>query len=147
MNRDSAPRLALQIIMLTSVTAIDEIGAQASELRGRILTDSGVPVRGATITIVSVGYSLRSDSLGEFRLAGTPGTTLTFTIRAPGFRDDSAAVVLARGTVVRRDFRLVSEATPLPEANPSDRVLRGRVSDMEGAPISYANVQINGGLR
>ena len=75
MNPDSARRLALQIVMLTSVTAIDDIGAQASELRGRILTDSGVPVRGATITIVSVGYSLRSDSLGAFRLTGTPGTT------------------------------------------------------------------------
>lgn len=147
MNRDSSRRLALQIMTLTSVTAIDEIGAQASELRGRILTDSGVPVRGATITIVSVGYSLRSDSLGEFRLAGTPGTTLTFTIRVPGFRDDSGAVVLARGTVVRRDFLLVSKATPLPEANPSDRILRGRVSDMDGAPIAYANVQLNGGRR
>ena len=147
MNRESARRLALQIVTLTSVTAIDDIGAQASELRGRILTDSGVPVPGATITIVSVAYTLRSDSLGEFRLTGTPGTTLTFTIRAPGFRDDSAAVVLARRTVVRRDFVLVSEATRLPEANPSDRVLRGRVSDMEGAPIAYANVQINGGRR
>ena len=46
-----------------------------------------------------------------------------------------------------RDFVLVSEQTALPEVNPSDRVLRGRVTTAEGDPISYANVQVNGGRR
>jgi hypothetical protein len=32
---------------------------------------------------------------------------------------------------------------PTPEANPSESVLRGRVVDVTGTPLSYANVQIN----
>jgi hypothetical protein len=55
--------------------------------------------------------------------------------------------VLARARPVVRDFILVSEQTPLAEANPSDRVLRGSVTTAEGDPISYANVQVNGGRR
>src|SRR5512145_2596066 len=99
--------------------------AQApSEVRGRVVSDSGVPIRGATITLAGVGYSVTSDSLGYFRFAGTPGSTLSLTLRAKGFRDVSDSVVLGRGRVVQRNFVLVSEATALPEANPSERVLR-----------------------
>ena len=125
-----------------------EAAAQASsELRGRVVSDSGVPIRGATITLAAVGYSVRTDSLGLFSLTGTPGSTVSLSLRAEGFRDDTASVVLERGRVVRRDFTLVAESTPLPEANPSERVLRGQVTDPEGAPLAYANVQINGGRR
>jgi hypothetical protein len=67
--------------------------------------------------------------------------------RAPGFHDDTASVVLERGREIRRDFVLLPEATPRPTANPSERVLRGRVTDSEGATIAFANIQLNGGRR
>ena len=120
---------------------------QASELRGRVLSDSGTPIAGATVRLTAIGYSVRSDSLGRFHLAGTPGSTLSLSLHAAGFRDDTANVVLARGRPVVRDFRLVSETTAPPEVNPSDRVLRGRITTTSGEPIAYANFTINGGRR
>ena len=122
-------------------------GAAQSTLNGRVVSDSGKPIGGAAITLLSIKYSVKSDSLGRFTLSGTPGSTLSLSFEASGFRGDSMSVVLARGRPVTRDFVLVSEATALTEANPSDRVLRGRVMTAEGDPISYANVQVNGGRR
>src|SRR5262245_14392183 len=116
-------------------------------LNGRVLNDSGKTIAGAVVTIVGIGYSVKADSVGRFTLTGTPGSTLSLSVRADGFRADSMSVVLSRGRPVVRDFVLVSEATVLPEANPSDRVLRGRVLTSEGDPISYANIQVNGGRR
>ena len=120
---------------------------QAAELRGRVVSESGEPVAGATVTLTALRYSLRTDSLGRFVLSGTPGATLEFSIRASGFRDDTRSVVLARRGAVTRDFSIVSESVALPEVNPSDRLLRGRVTTTEQYPLSYANIQLNGGRR
>jgi hypothetical protein len=138
-------RPLLAAAMLVAVP--EESSAQASELHGRVVSADGAPIAGAMVTLVGVRYSIKSDSLGQFRFAGPPGSTLALSFRANGFRDDTASVVLTRRRPVVRDFVLVSEQTPLPEANPSGRVLRGRVSTTDGEPISYANVQINGGHR
>ena len=135
-------------ILSFSAFAILTSGAAAqSELQGRVVSDSGVPIPGATVTLAGLGYSVRSDSAGRFRLSGTPGSTLNLTLRAGGFRDDSASVVLTRGKAVVRDFVLFSEATAPPETNPSADVVRGLVVSVEGDPIAYANVQLNGGMR
>lgn len=141
------PASARLIPILTMAFGMASSAAAQSELRGRVVTDAGVPVAGATITLAGIRYSVRTDSLGRFHLAGTPGSTLNLSLGAPGFRDDTATVVLARGRHIERDFVLVSESTPIPEANPSDRVLRVRVTTTEGEPIAYANLQIGGGRR
>ena len=117
------------------------------ELRGRVMSENGAAIAGATITLTQIGYAIRTDSSGAFVLSGTPGSTLILTVRAAGYRGDTASVVLPRRAGVNREFKLISEATPLPEANPSDRVLRGYVTDSEGAALAYATVQINGGRR
>ena len=130
------------------VAAFAPVGLRAqSELHGRVVSDSGKPIIGAMITLTAIRYTVKTDSLGRFRLAGTPGSTLELSLQAGGFRDEKANVVLGRGRPVTRDFVMVSEETPLPEVNPSDRVLLGRILTMEGEPISYANVQVNGGRR
>jgi hypothetical protein len=136
-------------ILLASAVLCTPIAAsgQATELRGKVVNESGDGIAGVTVTLTSIGYSIRTDSAGEFALSGTPGSMLVFTILAAGYRGDSGAVILPRRGGVRREFRLVSEASALPEVNPSDRVLRGRVTDSEGAPLSYASVQLNGGRR
>ncbi|HEX9565164.1 MAG TPA: carboxypeptidase regulatory-like domain-containing protein [Gemmatimonadaceae bacterium] len=122
--------------------------AQAfSELRGRVVDAQGRPIPGASVTLSAIGYSVRTDSAGAFRLTGTPGSMLLLSIAAGGYRVDTASVVLARGKTVTRDFLLASNDSPPPEANPSQRVLRGRVTDRDGMPLAYANVQINGGRR
>ena len=118
-----------------------------TQLNGRILTDSGKPLVGATITLTALRYSVKTDSLGRFLLAGTPGSTLELSIQAEGFRESSASVVLPRSRTVMRDFTLVSHQTAVPEINPSDQVLKVRALTAEGEPIAYANLQVNGGRK
>jgi hypothetical protein len=142
----SSHRLPVWVAVLAAATLTIPASAQ-SVLSGRVLSDSGKPVAGATVTLTSIGYSVRTDSLGRFQLSGTPGSALSLRLKAMGFRDDTASVVLSRGRPVTRDFTMVSEATALPEANPSDRVLRGRITTTENEPIAYANFTINGGRR
>lgn len=117
------------------------------ELRGRVVSDAGVPIPGATITLTSVGYSVRADSLGQFRLSGQPGSTIALSLRAPGYRDDTASVTLSRRGSLTRDFALLAADAVPPGLNPSDRVLRGRVQDESGQPLSYANIQLDFGRR
>jgi hypothetical protein len=115
-------------------------------LRGRLLSEGGEPISGATISLAGIGFSVRSDSSGRFALSGQPGATLQLYFTASGHRRDSASVVLGR-RVVEREFTLVTDDAPLPEVNPSAKVLRGRVVDDSGTPLSYANVQLNFGQR
>ncbi|HEX6944307.1 MAG TPA: carboxypeptidase-like regulatory domain-containing protein [Gemmatimonadaceae bacterium] len=124
-----------------------ELAAQATELRGRVVTVAGEPVVDATVTIVGVRYTVRTDSLGRFHLAGTPGSTLTLSLQASGFRDETATVVLSRGRPVVRDFALVSESSPEIEATRAYRTLKLRVTTTDGESIAYANLQVNGGRR
>ena len=135
------------LVLASVCTPLAVLPQSATVLRGRVVNETGVGIAGATITLASIRYSVRTDSSGAFVLSGTPGSTLVFSLRAPGYRADTGAVTLPRRSGVSREFKLVSEATALPEPNPSDRVLRGRVTDSEGAPLSYATVQVNGGHR
>lgn len=144
-NRESALRLGLILAVFSPLAT--SIAAQSTELRGRVVDSDGTAIRGATVTLVGIAYSVMTDSLGQFRFSGTPGSTLNLMIRAQGFRDSTAAVVLERRKPVIRDFALVSESTPLPEGNPSDRVLRVRAITTDGQPIAYANLQVNGSRR
>jgi carboxypeptidase family protein len=137
-------RILLAIAVLCTPIAAS---GQAPVLRGKVVNESGDGIAGVTVTLTRIGYSVRTDSAGEFALSGTPGSMLVFTMRAAGYRGDSGAVTLPRRGGVSREFRLVTEASASPEVNPSDRVLRGRVTDTEGAPLSYASVQVNGGRR
>ena len=113
-----------------------------SELRGHLVGAAGEPIRGALVTVVSVGYNVRSDSLGYFAIAGQRGSTLKLQFSAPNYRTDSASVLLGRTPEVR-EFKLVASDAPPPAVNPSDEVLLGRVFDESGTPLSYANVQVN----
>ena len=140
----AGPRILLAIAALCTPTAAS---GQATVLRGKVVNDSGDGIAGVTVTLTRIGYSVRTDSAGAFALSGTPGSMLVFTMRAAGYRGDSGAVTLPRRGGVSREFRLASEASAPPEVNPSDRILRGRVTDTEGAPLSYASVQLNGGRR
>jgi hypothetical protein len=141
-TRLASAALPLLLVMLGPSTIYAQV-----ELRGRMLTESGDPIAGATILLSSVGYSVRSDSSGRFALNGQPGATLVLFFTAPSFRRDSAVVVLPRTRALDRDFTMTSAEVPVPEPNPSTTMLRGRVIDESGAPLSYANVQVNYGRR
>lgn len=116
------------------------------QIRGRLLTEAGQPIPGATILVGGIGYSVRSDSSGRFALAGARGATLQLYFTAQGFRRDSASVVLGRG-VLERDFTLTNASVAAAESNPSATTVRGLVVEENGVPLSFANVQVNGGTR
>ena len=138
-------RLAISVELLLAAPTASL--SQTTGLRGRVVSETGRPVAGATITLTALGYTIRTDSLGTFVLSGTPGATLELSIRASGFREFKGSVVLARRGAVSKDFTITSEGAALPEMNPSDRLLRGRVTDTEQNPLSYASIQLNGGRR
>lgn len=140
-------RICANVLSALLAAAPVAASAQWSALQGRVLSDSGKPIAGATVTLNSVRYSVRTDTLGRFHLNGTPGSTLILTLQAAGFREQEATVVLSRGRSTQRDFALVSEGTALPETNPSDLVLRVRALTADNEPIAYATLQINGGRR
>jgi hypothetical protein len=141
----SAGLLAIRGALASCLCAAG-LGAQsASQLRGRVLDGAGRPLAGATVTLTSIGYAVRTDSTGTFLLNGTPGSTLALSITAGGYRADTATIVLPRSGAIAREFVLVSSNAPLPVANPSDRVLAGAVTDTEGTPLAYATIQVNGG--
>jgi hypothetical protein len=138
-------RLALLPVVVFLLLSPYEAEAQV-ELRGRLVSAAGEPIPGAAILLSSVGYSVRSDSTGRFTLSGQQGATMVLFFTAPRFRRDSAVVVL-KGRVVERDFTLVDANTPVPESNLSAAMLRGIVVEESGVPLSYANVQVNYGVR
>lgn len=135
------------IALAGTLLAPGVIQAQGSELRGRVISVDSVPIVGATVTLISLGYAVHTDSSGAFRFAGTPGSTLTLAITAPGYRNETVAVVLARGRTVSQAFVLASIDAPPVEANRSAEVVSVRVTDVSGMPLAYANVQLNGGHR
>ncbi len=135
-------------LCIIAAMAVSPHAASAQvELRGRVVTADSQPVAGATVTLTGVRYTVTTDSAGAFVLAGTPGSTLALRLRATGFRESSPSVVLPRGRSLVRDFVLVSEEAGPAEMNPSDQVLRIQVKTEEGEPISYTNLQVNGGRR
>jgi len=133
------------IAVFTGVLVPAVMQAQV-ELRGRLVSDSGTPIASATVAVSGPGFSIRSDSLGRFVLAGAPGAVLSLRFLATGYRPDTASIALGRRPV-ERDFTLVRDDAPEPERNPSTSVLRGRVFDEAGQPLSYANIQVNFGRR
>jgi hypothetical protein len=80
----SSPTRQLLVALAGAVLPVAAWGQGSTELRGRVVNDSGVAIAGATITLSGIGYAIRSDSLGTFVLSGTPGSTLVLSMRAAG---------------------------------------------------------------
>ena len=63
------------MVLAASVVFVPCVVQAQSLLVGRVVSDSGQPIAGATVTLKGVRYSVRTDTLGHFRLNGTPGST------------------------------------------------------------------------
>ena len=117
-----ASTLALAVLLLAGCSGmplgpnLDRRGP--ATLTGRV-TDaaSGVPVAGATVTVVGAGalQSARTDAGGFYRLqvvwsareqSGTAAARLAAHVRAAGFRARGLALTLAPGAV-SRDFTML----------------------------------------
>lgn len=129
------------------LAAIPGVAPAQAVLRGRVLAEDGTPIAGASVMLAALRYAVRTDSTGAFLLTGTPGSSLALSVAADGFRADTATVTLVRGRPVVRDFTLRRADAPVPEEAGDTRYVRGVVTDLDGAPLAYANVQLNGGTR
>ena len=138
--------LQSRLLVVAAVFLFPAVSNAQSQLVGRVVSDSGKPIVGASVTLNGVRYSVRTDSLGRFHLSGTPGSTLSLSLKADGFRDEEASVMLPRGRLISRDFVLTSDGTGLPDAKP-ERMIRIQVVTTDNEPLAYANVQIDGGRR
>jgi hypothetical protein len=101
--------------LLLCAMAIPRGAHGQGEIVGRVLADSAqVPVFGAQLTIARLSRSVVSDSAGRFRFAKLPPGDYVVTLRALGFRPESATVAIDGDEVALHDFAVVRQAQPLP---------------------------------
>ncbi|MEB3198493.1 MAG: carboxypeptidase regulatory-like domain-containing protein [Candidatus Sericytochromatia bacterium] len=68
---------------------------------------TGRPLHGATVSVVGISGSTRSNADGSFLLKAVPVGTPIVLAHFPGFREQRLGVALRAGASMRADFRLV----------------------------------------
>jgi len=103
-------------IALTAFLAATGSRANAqSALSGTVISDPGEhPLAQAEIIVAGTDRTVRSDSLGAFRLTGIPVGTHEVTVRLAGYKPWTGALQFRDGQTVEADFVLQSIATTLP---------------------------------
>src|ERR1043166_7293492 len=100
-------------LVLVPAIAVAQQPQQATTIAGRVTTDAGVPLQGASVTIptLSVGAYSNQDGRYSFTVPGTRsnGQQVRVTARRIGFRAQAVNLTLSGGTITQ-DFSL--EATP-----------------------------------
>jgi hypothetical protein len=92
------------------------LGAQAvTALKGRVLSDANdSPLRGADVSIASLGLSSLTDSLGAFTLRRIPAGRQIVWVRKVGYAPVSIVLSFTPGDTLDRDFALTASVTRLP---------------------------------
>jgi len=101
------------------------------------VTDSDGPIAGATVSIVTLGYSNLTGADGSYWLYEIPGgVTHSVTASAVGYDNQTKEVVVHTGDVVRVDFLLLSKTGSI-----SGTVVHAATLE----PLSGANISIKVG--
>ena len=89
----------------------------AATVAGRVTSEGGVPVAGASVFIpsLSVGSTTREDGTYSFTVPGAraTGQTVAVSVRRVGYRTATAQVTLAGGGRIRQDFTIATSAVQL----------------------------------
>lgn len=90
------------------------LGAQSTAtLTGRVLDAvSGLPLRDATVTVLTTGGSAQTDSLGRFEVRGLKVGIHRFLVSASGYARGSMSLAFAAKERMERDLELEPAATP-----------------------------------
>src|SRR5688500_1528075 len=89
--------------------------AQAAEMQGRVLSDSGRrPLPNAEVAIQVLELRAISDSLGRYRLLKVPRGTHTVVTRAVGFRPDTTITTFDGDETLISDVVLKPPMSTLP---------------------------------
>jgi len=105
MPRTRASALLLLLGLLAPFAAAQTAGT----ITGRILNPaSGEYVRHARISVEGTSLQAVSEDAGAYTLTGVPAGTVRLSVTFTGYRTETAAVTVAPGAIVTRDFELIS---------------------------------------
>lgn len=124
-------------ILLTAGTLTAPLGGQAQErpaaLVGQVLdARTGRPIPQARVEIATLGRSVSTDSLGQFRIDRLTPDLIVLRVRGVGYLPLTRTVMLREGRVERIDLILAPDPVRLPTvAVEAPEVSRGAMSGFE----------------
>lgn len=119
-------------------------------IAGRVTDGDGKPISLANVRLFEEPIGAATDSLGNFELRHVPDGVYSLRVSAKGFEpifEDSLRVASGNGllmaaTLVPDRLGPVADVTVL--RGGEGGVIAGRVSDLDGKPLAYANVVLVG---
>lgn len=124
----------LPVLVLLGLAA--EAHAQAT-FRGRVATDRGEPIAGATVSINELALSVLTNAQGQYTLivpaARVSGQAVTISARAIGYRSQARAVASLTAGEFPADFQLAQDINRLEEV-----VVTGVLEGVERAKVPFA---------
>ncbi len=95
------------------ISGFDTLSAQAV-VRGTVRADSSRrPLRGAEVSVESLGWSTRTDSGGRYSLSNVPAGLTLIRVRLIGYASMSGVILVAPPNTIERDFTLERAAVEL----------------------------------
>ena len=128
---------ALAVFMGGTATA----QAQSATITGKVISEQGNPLLGASATIAELGVSVGSNTTGIYTItipgAQVKNQTVTLRIRAIGFKPEVLQVVVRAGTQTI-DFTLKTDVNKL-----SQVVVTGVTGATEATKVPFATATVN----
>mgnify|MGYP002777907629 CR=1 FL=1 len=141
MQRRNVVGLVVAAAAVGAVAAPGRAQAQEAVVTGRVISDRGQPVVGATVLLSELGIGGLTNSTGNFTLsvpaARVRGQSATLLVRYIGFIAQRRQVTLSAGRQAQQ-FTLVTDANRLTEV-----VVTGTTVATEARKIPYAVSQVN----
>jgi len=114
---------------------------------GIVRGNDGVPLPGASASIVALARTALSDSTGKFVLAGLPVGEHQLVVRARGFAPTTAALQVPTNATLNVEVAMQRTATSLDPVVVSSVVqnqVSGIVVDSAGSPVSGVEIEVLG---
>ena len=106
-------------VMLLVLTAHGLLAQSGTTITGRVTSEAGIPLPGATVTIPALGIRATANAEGNYVLVVPPeranGQSLPILARVIGYSASSSPVVLTAGSNVTQNFALVVNPLKLDE--------------------------------
>jgi TonB-linked SusC/RagA family outer membrane protein len=103
-------RLLLSVIALLALTASSAVAQSGTTVTGRVTSEAGVPLGGATVFIPGMNLGTQTSDDGTFTFvvpaARATGATVPLTARVIGYTARSASITLTPGSTVNQSFTL-----------------------------------------
>lgn len=102
----SAALLFLTIPLPISALARGQETPDAGSVRGHVTLEDGEAVAGATVLVLDLGRSVRTDDEGDYELMGIPAGTYRLLARREGLGSRRLAITVEAGAAAQADFVL-----------------------------------------